>query len=118
MAIVIGGRAYGAPGSYRSVAHKSGEKSSKLAKVRKALHANLDGKGNGFIVGWRFDSKEFVLTIDKTRYEENMVYAATMAARSIFDLEGVRLPARLVIKDRSGEVLGSGPFSNVPRLVE
>ena len=90
----------------------------KLAKVREDLHRNLDGKGDGFIRGWTFDSRTFTLTIDKTRYQQNAVLAATMAARSIFDLDGVPLPKRLVIRDRSGEVLGEGPFANVPKLVD
>ena len=90
----------------------------KLAKVREDLHRNLDGKGDGFIRGWTFDSRTFTLTVDKTRYQEYAVLAATMAARSIFDLDGVALPSRLVIRDRSGEVLGEGPFANVPKLVD
>ena len=90
----------------------------KLARIREALHRNLDGKGNGFIVSWRFDSKSFTLTVDRLRYEQNMLYAATITARSIFDLEGVALPRRLIIRDRHGEVLGDGLFANVPRIVQ
>jgi hypothetical protein len=90
----------------------------KLAKVREDLHRNLDGKGDGFIRGWTFDSRTFTLTVDKTRYQEYAVLAATMAARSIFDLDGVPLPSRLVIRDRSGEMLGEGPFANVPKLAD
>jgi hypothetical protein len=97
---------------------KTSPAKAKLARVRDALHRNLDGKGDGFIVGWRFDASTFTLTIDKSKYQQNMVYAATMTARSIFDLEGVRLPKRLVILDRSGEILGEGPFSNVPKIVD
>ncbi len=90
----------------------------KIAKVRDDLHRNLDGKGDGFIRGWSFDSHTFTLTVDKTRYRQNAVLAATMAARSIFDLNGVPLPIRLVIRDRSGEILGGGPFANVPKLID
>ena len=98
--------------------HKAKNAEHKLAKVRDDLHRNLDGKGDGFIRGWTFDSRTFTLTVDKTRYQQYAVLAATMAARSIFDLNGVALPARLVICDRSGEVLGEGPFANVPKLVD
>jgi hypothetical protein len=98
--------------------HKATSAQRKLAKVRDDLHRNLDGKVDGFIRGWFFDSRTFTLTIDKTRYQQNAVFAATMTARSIFDLNGVALPARLVIRDRSGEVLGEGPFANVPKLVD
>lgn len=98
--------------------HKAKSAERKLAKVRDDLHRNLDGKGDGFIRGWTFDSLTFTLMIDKTRYQQYAVLAATMAARSIFDLNGVALPARLVIRDRSGEVLGEGPFANVPKLVD
>jgi len=103
---------------YVAKTSKASSAKAKLARVRDSLHRNLDGKGDGFIVGWRFDAATFTLTIDKSRYQPNMVYAATMTARSIFDLEGVRLPKRLVIRDRSGEILGEGPFSNVPKIVE
>jgi hypothetical protein len=107
------------PAEMRLVAKKHRAKSAerRLAKVRDDLHRNLDGKGDGFIRGWTFDSRTFTLTIDKTRYQQNEVFAATMAARSIFDLNGVALPTRLVIRDRSGAVLGEGPFANVPKLV-
>jgi hypothetical protein len=98
--------------------HKATNAERKLAKVREDLHRNLDGKGDGFIRGWTFDSRTFTLTVDKTRYQQYAVLAATMAARSIFDLDGVALPSRLVIRDRSGEVLGEGPFVNVPKLVD
>jgi hypothetical protein len=94
--------------------HRANSAERRLAKVRDDLHRNLDGKGDGFIRGWSFDSRTFTLTVDKTRYQQNGVLAATMAARSIFDLNGVALPNRLVIRDRSGEVLGEGPFANVP----
>jgi len=90
----------------------------KIAKVRDDLHRNFDGKGDGFIRGWSFDSRIFTLTVDKTRFRQNALLAATMAARSIFDLNGVPLPIRLVIRDRSGEILGEGPFANVPKLID
>jgi hypothetical protein len=90
----------------------------RLAKVRSDLHRNLDGKGQGFIRGWSFDSKAFTLTIDKARYQQNLVYAATITARSIFDMNDVPLPTKLIIRDRSGELLGEGPFTNVPRIVD
>lgn len=90
----------------------------KLAKVRTELHRNLDGKGQGFIRGWSFDSKAFTLTVDKARYQQNLVYAAAITARSIFDMNRVPLPKKLIIRDRSGELLGEGPFANVPRIVD
>ncbi len=101
-----------------TAAKKSTKRQSKLAIVRRDLHSNLDGKGDGFIIGWSFDAKTFTLTVDKNRYRQHMVYAATITARSIFDLNGVALPTTLVIRDRSGEILGSGPFTNVPRVVD
>jgi hypothetical protein len=90
----------------------------KLAAVRADLHRNLAGKGNNFIRSWHFDAKVFTLTVDKRRYQQNMLYAATMTARAIFDTNGVPLPKLLVIRDVSGEVLGEGAFANVPKLVE
>ena len=107
-------------GAVRLVAkkHKAKSGENKLAKVRDDLHRNLDGKAGGFIRGWTFDSRTFTLTVDKTRYQQNALLAATMAARSIFDLNRVALPTRLVIRDRSGEVLGEGAFANVPKLVD
>lgn len=90
----------------------------KLAAVRQDLHRNSDGKGSGFILRWSFDEHRFTLTVNKRRYEKNMLYAATMTARAIFDTNEVPLPKTLVIRDISGEVLGEGPFSNVPKLVE
>ena len=108
------------PGHAQLVSKKSKRvaRATKLAKVRADLHRNLDGKGNGFITGWSFDSKVLTLVVDKSRYQENMLYAATITARSIFDLNGVSLPMSLVIRDRYGEVLGEGPFANVPKIVE
>jgi hypothetical protein len=106
----------------RVAAHQPKKKPSprarKLAAVRSELHRNLDGKGGGFIQSWQFDTKVFTLTVDKRRYEQNMLYAATMTARSIFDTNGVPLPTLLVIRDVSGEVLGRGAFVNVPKIVD
>jgi hypothetical protein len=90
----------------------------KIAKVRDDLARNLDGKGGGFIRGWAFDSKVFTLTVDESRYQPNAVYAAAITARSIFDMNGVPLPKKLIIRDRSGAVLGEGPFANVPKIVD
>ena len=95
-----------------------GSRNRKLEKVRRELHRNLDGKGDGFIVGWEFNSTTFTLRIDERRYEQNMVYAATITARSIFDMNNVTLPAKLVIRGRADQVLGSGPFANVPKIVD
>jgi hypothetical protein len=97
---------------------KSSARARKLAAVRADLHRNLDSKGNGFIRSWHFDAKVFTLTVDKRRYQQNMLYAATMTARAIFDTNGVPLPKLLVIRDVSGEVLGEGAFANVPKLVD
>src|SRR4051794_13810617 len=71
------------PAEFRLVAKKHRAKSAerRLAKIRDDLHRNLDGKGDGFIRGWSFDSRTFTLTVDKTRYQQNGVLAATMAAR-------------------------------------
>jgi hypothetical protein len=90
----------------------------KLAAVRADLHRNLDGQGSGFIHDWKFDTKVFTLTVDRRRYQQYMLFAATMAARSIFDTNGVPLPKTLVIRDISGDVLGEGPFANIPGLVD
>lgn len=98
-------------------AHQT-ERQRKEKKVRQELHRNLDGKGDGFIVGFSFDARTFYLDIDASRYEQNMLTAATMTARSIFDSNDLVLPATLVIRDRSGKHLGSGPFSNVPKIFD
>jgi hypothetical protein len=97
---------------------KSGTRAARLATVRADLHRNLDGKGDGFIRSWSFNSKTFTLTIDRRRYQQNMLYAATMTARSIFDMNGVPLPKTLILRDISGESLGEGPFENVPKVAE
>ena len=108
-----------APSSLTFVAKKKPTpRERKLAKVRADLHRNLDGKGNGFIRGWTFDSKRFTLTVDQRRYQQHMVTAATITARSIFDMNGVPLPKMLVIRDVSGEILGEAPFTNVPKIVD
>jgi hypothetical protein len=97
---------------------KTSRAEARMQKVRADLHRNLDGKGGGFILGWRFNSKVFTLQIDRNRYEQNKLLAATMAARSIFKLDGVALPRTLVIRDESGANIGEGPFSNVPSLTQ
>jgi hypothetical protein len=93
-------------------------RSAKEQKLRRDLHLNLDGKGDGFIQGWRWSGAVFTLIIDPARYAPMKVVAATMAARSMFELDGVSLPTKLVIRSTSGEILGEGPFANVPSLVE
>jgi hypothetical protein len=86
--------------------------------VRADLHHNLDGKGDGFIVRWSYTRAQFTLVIDSTKYSENKLLAATMAARVIFDSNGVALPRVLVVRDASGTELARGPFSNVPALIQ
>jgi hypothetical protein len=97
---------------------KTSRVDARMQKVRADLHRNLDGKGGGFILGWRFNSKVFTLQIDRSRYEQNKLLAATMAARSIFDSNNVPLPRTLIIRDESGANIGEGPFSNVPSLTQ
>ncbi|HKO54338.1 MAG TPA: hypothetical protein VJ276_00590 [Thermoanaerobaculia bacterium] len=97
---------------------KGTQRARKFAKVREELHRNLDGKGSGFIQGWSFNANVFTLTVDKSRYQQHAIYAAAMTARAIFDSNGVPLPTTLVFRDASGELLGEGPFVNVPKLVD
>jgi hypothetical protein len=97
---------------------KTTARERKLAAVRRDLHRNLDGKGDGFIQGWAFNARAFTLKVDKKRYQQDMLFAATMTARAIFETNGVALPTILVIRDISEEVLGEGPFANVPKLVD
>lgn len=114
--IVVDASAF-ASNSGSTVAQKSkAARATKAARVRRDLHRNLDGKGNGFIVSWSFNNKVFTLTIDPSRYEQNMLNAATMTARSIFDSNEMPLPGTLVIRDTSGRNLGEGPFENVPKI--
>lgn len=94
------------------------KQTSRMTKLRADLHRNLDGKGDGFIVSWTFTSSRFTLVVNSRLYEKNKLLAATMAARAIFDSDGVSLPKTLIIRDVNGSELGRGPFRNVPPLIE
>lgn len=101
-----------------SAASSSKTGTSRSAKVRADLHRNLDGKGDGFVVRWSYTKTQFTLTIDSGKYSANKLLAATMAARAIFDSNGVALPRVLVVRDVRGSELARGPFSNVPALMQ
>ena len=90
---------------------------TKEREVRTLLHRNLDGAGDGFVVGWQWSGETFVLVIDERKYVPNSAVVAAITARSIFDTEGVPLPKTLVFRDRQGKEMDRGPFANVPRLV-
>jgi hypothetical protein len=108
----------GGRGAGRVVKKSKARKPTKAEKLRRDLHRNLDGKGDGFISGWRWQGAVFTLIIDPSRYAPNKVLAATVAVRAMFETADVALPETLVIRDMSGTILGSGPFANVPSLSE
>jgi len=91
---------------------------SKSAKVRRDLHGNLDGKGDGFIRGWTWQGSVFTFIIDPSRYAPNKFLAAALATRSIFEMDGVPLPRTLIVRTISGEELNRGPFANIPSIVQ
>ncbi len=88
----------------------------RVREVRTLLHRNLDGAGDGFVRGWRWNDDTFVLIVDERKYVPNSALAAALTARSIFDTGGVALPATLVFRDRNGNEIDRGPFGNVPRI--
>lgn len=89
----------------------------RLSEVRRLLHLNLDGAGDGFVRGWLWNGDTFILIVDERKYVPNSAIAAAVTARSIFDTGDVELPATLVFRDRNGNDLDRGPFANVPRVV-
>lgn len=97
---------------------KPTERQRKLARVRDSLRRNLDGKTEGLVISWSFDSEFFTFVLDERRYKQHMITAAAITARTMFDLEGVPLPKTLRFYGRNGDLIEQGPFENVPKVVE
>lgn len=98
--------------------HQAAEaaRSQRISEVRRLLNLNLNGAGDGFVRGWRWNGDTFILIIDERKYVPNSAIAAAMTARSIFDTGDVALPRVLVFRDRNGNELDRGSFANVPGL--
>lgn len=93
-----------------------GVQRQRISEVRRLLNLNLNGAGDGFVHGWRWNGDTFILIINERKYVPNSAIVAAMTARSIFDTGDVALPSVLVFRDRSGNELDRGPFANVPRV--